>query len=1094
MQPWKDRDREMMRKASRTAAAFALVIGSLSAAYAVEITILSDKGDEISCSKHLPGIYDADKDGKTVVNVPEKAFDDLFTVAYYRGKKWAAYAQVKVVVEDGKPTCRIYPYPNQPRGDWRLTAEPLTISCTGWKLRFSDTFERPDLGDAWRILQGEWVIEKGWLRGSGMIMCTRKFDDAQRLEFNAKSDEPCDLSGIICAGADGYSSGYFLGFGSEENTFSKLLVRGKLVERADAVITPGKVHHIVCRRDGHRITLHVDGEQVFNYLDARPLCGNGHRQIGLYMWFEGEVDNVKVYTRPDVVRPAAAASPALGRPASNPNLLGNAGFETLHPRYPSMPNEWTVRPWSRDARAELVTDPAAAHSGLRYMRLFAPTSRGIRLDALPGNQGLRLNPGQSYDIIVWARTEPDAKRAELIVEPGRHTAALTKEWKEYRFAYTHPAGAKPLLGLYVRVLRGPIGVDDVAIVASGRKPTPPSTPERATKPRPSKPGDVRAVLFKGSGMWFLPTVEKVLPTDSVPLKAHEARIAAARNEAESFQILIEAADGLPGVTLSMTDLTGKATKSLIPAANVKFDLVDTVYYPVTGPGASRASGTSGMRAGLYPDPIVPWRRRDIAPGERKTALVTLRVPKDSHAGEYLGTIRATSTNSIQIDMPLVLEVFDFTLADRLTFEPVFWADNFGGIARKGGVIPPERRKFYSRHNPDGSVLALAKMLAEHHGTPFYSHHDKSPYAVPWHWDPKAEQATFDFTWLDRNAKIILEECGAAYLCFGGKFRPAGRRSGNVWDWNRDLNKAWTQGGGEMALHQHMHPLDSDEGKKMYRAYCEGIAKHLREKGWLERSFVYVCDETDPGKPSETVEWCAKTARKAGFKTFAAASAWAWPVYLSEIDAFAGPLSPKSLERLKKDRQEWWGRYNRPCGVTDPLANARLIGADSFFRGTPHYCAYFAYIPEIWIDARDMSGVAANAGYPSGEFVARMGYDHGFATWVYPFPAWELKSAGAPEPLYASSLRLEALREGVEDYEYLKLVQQIGRIRQTPEQSRNRVSQLLGEMQKLIKESAIGTKGYDPFSYRIDGRQYYELRCEIGREISRAFSRTRRRPK
>lgn len=1075
----------MTRAISKLTVMLGLALALTSAdAQAVELTILSDKGDEISCSKHLPGQYDTDKEGKTVVEVPRESFDDLFTVAYYRGGKWAAHVQVEVVLKNGQPLCRMVAYPKKPPGDWRLTADPLTISCTSWKQQFSDDFERTALGGDWKILQGDWRIENGWLRGEGgMVMCTREFEGAQRLEFDAKSDNPCDLSGIISAGPNGYESGYFLGFGSGENTLSKLLVAGKLAQRADRIIAPGQVHHIVCQRDGHRVTLHVDGSEVLNYRDERPLAGKGQNQVGLYMWFEGRADNVKVYTRRDVVRPGAAVQPEASQRRRSADLLGNRSFETPDPRYPTMPNEWTVRPWSRGDRAEWVHDPTRAHSGARYMRLASPTGPGIRLDALPANRALRLKPGQSYDIMLWARAEPGVERARLIVEPGRYSAMLTKDWKDYAFTYTHPDNAKPLLGLYISVHGGPIAVDDVAMTPKGHEPIRPVGPRPDMKTVPDK--RAKAPFVREPHMWSLPTVEKVLPTDPVQPGCERAEIAAARNERESFQIIIETNKRLSDVTLSASDLIGQDGKSKIPGEVLTFDLVDTVYYPVIGPRTSRAGSFPGASPGLYPDPVVPWHKRDIEAGERKIALATLRVPRDAPAGEYRATITARSADGARMALPLTLEVFNFTLPDKLAFKPVFWADNFGGVAKKGGVISPGRRKLYSRHNPDGSVLALAKILGEHHGTPFYSHHDKCPYAVPWHWDPKTARATFDFTWLDRNAAIILEKYGAEYLCFGGKFRPYGRNSGAVWDWHRDLEKAWTQGGGEAAFPGHRHPLDSDEGKKMYRAYCKGIAEHLKKEGWLDRSFVYVCDETEPGKSSEIVKWCAQTAHESGLKTFAASSAWGWPVYLSEIDAFAGPGSDKHLERIKKEGNQWWGIYNRPCGVVEPLANARLIGADSFFRGASHFCAYLAYVPDIWIDVRDMRGTGPNAGYERGEFVSQMSYDHGFATWVYPFPAWELDAADGPASLYASSLRLEALREGVEDYEYLKLLREMLQAPEVARRAQYRATVLLEKMQALIRKSALGTKGYDPCFYRLDGRRYYDLRCEIGRLISRS---------
>jgi len=175
----------------------------------------------------------------------------------------------------------------------------------GWTLQFSDNFERADIGDGWKVLGGDWSIKDGWLTAPGMgwgaseIMCTKKFPGGQRLEFDARSDNPTDLTAVICADTS-YWDGYFVGFGSNGNTHSKLLIQGGYeVKVWDTIITPGKTHRVVAQRDGNTITHIVDGETVMTYEDQYPLKGEYHQKVGLYIWTSGQIDNVKVYTKPE---------------------------------------------------------------------------------------------------------------------------------------------------------------------------------------------------------------------------------------------------------------------------------------------------------------------------------------------------------------------------------------------------------------------------------------------------------------------------------------------------------------------------------------------------------------------------------------------------------------------------------------------------------------------------------------------------------------------------------------------------------------------------------------------------------------------------
>ncbi len=174
----------------------------------------------------------------------------------------------------------------------------------GWVLQFEDNFEREELGPKWITLYGEWHIRDGWLAteegpSEKEIICFPSFPGSQRLEYDAVSTDPCDLSAFICAGAGGHSSGYFFGFGSDENTRSKLLGAGMAPFFWDALIEPGKAHHIVVERDGKVLRQFVDGKKTMEQIHSEPLQGRMHEHIGFYSFRAGRFDNVRVYTKPD---------------------------------------------------------------------------------------------------------------------------------------------------------------------------------------------------------------------------------------------------------------------------------------------------------------------------------------------------------------------------------------------------------------------------------------------------------------------------------------------------------------------------------------------------------------------------------------------------------------------------------------------------------------------------------------------------------------------------------------------------------------------------------------------------------------------------
>lgn len=180
-------------------------------------------------------------------------------------------------------------------------------SAEGWKLVFSDDFGRQELGPDWLPVCGQWAIKDGHLTtlkdGDAAIVYAKPLAPSQRIEYDAWTDRgyPCDLSAILCANPklrNAFGSAYFFGLGSEMNAFSKLLIN--LVEHRIIPLrmVPGKRYHVICERDGDRLSFWVDGKVVLHSLHRDRLDGPDNRHAGLYMYLPGQfVDNVRLYAR-----------------------------------------------------------------------------------------------------------------------------------------------------------------------------------------------------------------------------------------------------------------------------------------------------------------------------------------------------------------------------------------------------------------------------------------------------------------------------------------------------------------------------------------------------------------------------------------------------------------------------------------------------------------------------------------------------------------------------------------------------------------------------------------------------------------------------
>jgi hypothetical protein len=201
-----------------------------------------------------------------------------------------------------------------------LTAALVTGGLGGCRLkdetitgRFSDTFDRTDLGPAWRDTGGDYRIANGklvarnahnhpaWLR--------KRLPRDVSIEIDAQSNsDEGDIKIEIFGDGDSFdpdrgsyvSTGYVLIFGGWHNSLSVICRKsehddGRKATRGDQRVEVGRTYHwAVTRKDG-RIDWRIDGAPFLAWTDPSPLLGAGHEYMAVDDW-EAEVlfDNLSI--------------------------------------------------------------------------------------------------------------------------------------------------------------------------------------------------------------------------------------------------------------------------------------------------------------------------------------------------------------------------------------------------------------------------------------------------------------------------------------------------------------------------------------------------------------------------------------------------------------------------------------------------------------------------------------------------------------------------------------------------------------------------------------------------------------------------------
>ncbi len=174
--------------------------------------------------------------------------------------------------------------------------------------------------------------------------------------------------------------------------------------------------------------------------------------------------------------------------------------------------------------------------------------------------------------------------------------------------------------------------------------------------------------------------QKVRPMDPAPATTKSVALKAAKNEFESFQIVVSAAGGATGVSVKLAKPLVGPGGAKIPAANVVF--YREAYYDV-----GTASNDEGA-PGLWPDPLVPdvdsyfGEKRnafpfDVPDGETRAVWVDVLVPADAAAGDYAATIEIDVGGQKSGELPVSLHVGTFSLPSTASLATQFgmgWDD------------------------------------------------------------------------------------------------------------------------------------------------------------------------------------------------------------------------------------------------------------------------------------------------------------------------------------------------------------------------------------------------------------------------------------
>lgn len=517
--------------------------------------------------------------------------------------------------------------------------------------------------------------------------------------------------------------------------------------------------------------------------------------------------------------------------------------------------------------------------------------------------------------------------------------------------------------------------------------------------------------------WFVDSLVKVFPEDK-PAGAVEPLFDAARRSSVSIQLAVRTAGALAGVTLEAPPLRGPGAR--IPSPQVRW----VKYVKVN----SNSTGTPEEELvhkapGLFPDALIDEFPVTLEKDQTRSFWITVRVPAEQKPGEYKGELRLLAAGKRLARVPYRVKVYSATVPAPIPLAITNYMNLSERLFQAHFGI--------SRNSPEwwDALGNIAGFLAEHHQNGVFQN---TPGLVKARLENGAMR--YDFAGFDRFFGTFIS-AGVDANIQGGNLMERERRKGAT------INvDAWVEENGEPVLKRV--PLADPRSRAFLDSYLPALYEHLKSKGWEKKYMQGVMDEPTALETEAFAEVAALVRKHMpGVRIIEPMSLRLDPAFLTRnIDVWVmhlGTIETKRavIEQQAREGRELWfytalsprGRY--PNRLIDySLLKVRILHWLNYKYGLTGYLHWGA---NYWsADPFENTQPVINQG--------RTLLPPGDAFITYP---------NRTGRTFYSSLRLEQMREGIEDY---GLLHELGK--KNPEAARRIAGEAMQSLTEYVRDA------------------------------------------
>ncbi len=495
-------------------------------------------------------------------------------------------------------------------------------------------------------------------------------------------------------------------------------------------------------------------------------------------------------------------------------------------------------------------------------------------------------------------------------------------------------------------------------------------------------------------------------------------IAAAGNDVEAFQLVVRGEHKpIRGLSGTVSELTGPGGAK-IPADRV--ELLYAYYHFVH----SKTDETGVVD--FWPDALPPLEKPiDVAMGQNQPIWVRVNVPAGTVPGVYRGSCSLHSVDgSFNVEVPFAVRVWGFSLPKENHLETAFGFAPWRAFEYHNAKTEDDRRR----------VLEMYLQCFADHRISIYNPTPLDGFGVKWLPDEtngEQSRCEIDFGRYDAEMSRVLDKFRFTNFTVPGY----GLGSGTF----HSRTPPNLAGYGE----------ETPQYKAMIADYYAKLQQHLKDKGWLDKSYVYWFDEPGPHDFDFVAAGTAKLEKYGPEIPRMMTLMMSDDRFMKALDAAGTTINiwctisnhfqdELAKQRRAKGERFWWYVCTGPKApyctlfLDHPATELRVWHWQAWEReivGTlvwesVYWTSGTAFPDGFQNPYEDPMSYTSGYSVPKGE---KRNWGNGDGRFIYPPLSAAVPGLNEGKPNFekpVSSIRWEMIRDGVEDYEMLFLLREL----------------------------------------------------------------------